>query len=230
MKSGYPKIIKTLLLKGTLIEDDMREYRNEKFTLDISPVMITFKDTSSTLIPNNYLYSKNYLKIYAKQFTSKSKRGFEYTYGERLFAYYGEIDQISSNVISRLNENITSRRATATTMIPHIDVHKGDIPCLQLVDFKYNNDKLNLIVYFRSQDIMALPANVYGLHALLQYVTEQLDCCTGEITLVDGSLHAYSRDWDYLIDRVYGKKTSKSILKKLERKNEQLKYINNDIA
>ena len=233
VRSGFPALIKTLFNSGNIVYDELRDYANERNTIDISPIMIKFIEPNINQIPHKYVHSKNYLKEYARQFLSKNNMGFEYTYGERLLAYpNGNIDQIALNVVCRLRANILSRRATATTIVHDLDLGRSDVPCLQVIDFKFdmNSNKLNMIAYFRSQDIMALPANVYGLSALLQAVSKALIVDSGSITLVDGSLHAYERSFEYLASLVYGKKDATSVIKSITRKVKQNKYNMENMA
>ena len=126
-------------------------------------------------------------------------KGFEYSYGERLFAYPGwwnadkQLDQIKY-VIEKLKEKQNTRRAIAITWYPYKDNYSEHVPCLQSVDFLYRVGKLHLTAYFRSQDLLqAWPANVYGLSRLLSHVAEKAGMQPGSLTTISASAHTYEK-------------------------------------
>jgi thymidylate synthase len=88
-------------------------------------------------------------------------------------------DQIEY-IINKLKEDITSRRALATTWIPPIDENRDDVPCLQLVQFLIRNNKLEMFVIFRSEDMLSgFGQNAYGLTMLQKYVASKLSVQIG---------------------------------------------------
>lgn len=213
----WPKLIKKLVKNGEMIRDETRESIEEQFTLNLDNVVIDISMPDDRQIPNGYPYNKKYLEEYGKQFLNPiNDKGFEYTYGERLRSYpctdyydeqhmLGPIDQIQEFIIDRLNKNVATRRAFAITTHCEFDniLDKDDKPCLQIVDFKFNKGLLTLTAYFRSQDIMAYPANVYGLNELLKFVGKETNLDCGKITTVSSSLHSYERDWKDILKVVY---------------------------
>lgn len=137
------------------------------------------------------------LEVYANTeiLSPISPKGFEYSYGERLFAYNdadaGELDQIAY-IIDKLNYNPSTRRAIAITWQPWWDNDSHHVPCLQSVDFLYRAGKLHLTAYFRSWDVrQAAPTNMYGLSRLLSYVSEKVGVFPGSLTVVAASAHCY---------------------------------------
>lgn len=100
---------------------------------------------------------------------------FEYDYHTRLFNYDDVINQIDDIIIPKLKQSPQTRRACAITWIPTIDGNLHDCPCLQWLNFDIRNDKLNLTVLFRSNDmLLAAGANMYALTGLQSYVAEKL--------------------------------------------------------
>ena len=138
------------------------------------------------------------LDEYAEQLLSPINPGFDYSYGNRLRAYYSadgidetEIDQIGV-LIEKLKENPTTRRAIAITWQPGVDNFRQHTSCLQLVDFLYRQDRLHLSAVFRSHDLrQAWPANVYGLNKLLEHVAKEADMRPGSLTTFSVSAHVY---------------------------------------
>lgn len=131
------------------------------------------------------------LSEYKNVLLEPKNKGFSYTYGERLRG--GEIDQISA-IIERIKKNNHTRRATATTWIPKIDLVNEEVPCMVLIDFKLR-DKLELTAVFRSHDFYgAYPYNLYALSKLLEYVSNEIQVESGGITIHSISAHIYLTD------------------------------------
>lgn len=119
--------------------------------------------------------------------------GFRYTYGERLFAYLVSvyIDQIDF-IITKLKNDLTTRRAIAITYNPEDDPYEESVPCLQLIGFVIRDGKLHMTAVFRSWDVKrAGPENLYGLSKLMEYVAEKVGVPTGELTVFAFSAHIY---------------------------------------
>lgn len=99
---------------------------------------------------------------------------FEYDYHTRLFNYENMVNQIDDIIIPKLIRSPNTRRACAVTWIPSIDGTLHDCPCLQWLNADIRNDKLNLTVMFRSNDILlAAGANMYALTGLQSYIAEK---------------------------------------------------------
>jgi len=205
---AWPTLITKLVKNGEMIRDVTRESLEEQFTLNLDNVVVDISTPDSRQIPAGYPYNKKYLEEYGKQFLNPiNDKGFEYTYGDRLFSYPGQyydftIDQITK-IIELINNNNNTRRAVGITLDPLYDLNCVDIPCLQICDFKVNKELLTLVAYFRSQDIMAYPANVYGLNELLKFVGKETNLDCGKITTVSSSLHCYERDWKDILKVIY---------------------------
>lgn len=139
---------------------------------------------------------------------------FEYDYHKRLFEWgsgsqddgvityigntpsnihykAGETNQIKY-IIDKLKSQRTSRRAIAVTWIPPIDEDRVDVPCLQLVQFLIRNNKLEMFVVFRSEDMLSgFGQNVYGLTALQKYIADELGIQVGAYHHYVISAHLY---------------------------------------
>jgi len=95
------------------------------------------------------------------------------------FYIKGKTDQVEY-IIDKLKSDITSRRALATTWIPPLDEKRKDVPCLQLVQFLVRNNKLEMFVVFRSEDMLSgFGQNAYGLTMLQKYIAKELDISIG---------------------------------------------------
>lgn len=192
-----------------------QEIRDERGTRikELLSLQVVVQDPFSDMIPSCYSWNRDRLEEYAEQLQSGINPGFEYTYGERLRAWKipgipGQadrpLDQIAE-VIRRLQNSSSTRRATAVTWIPPVDNLREEIPCMIVDDFKLRDGRLNLSIFFRSHDFAgAYPANLYGLARLLEYVSSQVDAKPGSISTLSSSAHIYDHDWDWVEEMVQG--------------------------
>lgn len=160
------------------------------------------------MIPAEYSWNKERLDEYALQLSCGINPGFEYTYGERLrswgFSGVPAVDQIEQ-VIRRLKDSKSTRRAIAVTWIPPVDTAKDEVPCMIVDDFKIRDGRLNLQIFFRSHDFAgAYPANLYGLSRLLEDVSKEVDAMPGSISTISASAHIYDHDWDWIEEMLLG--------------------------
>lgn len=83
-------------------------------------------------------------------------------------------------IIDKLKITPTTRRALAITWEPNIDEGVINVPCLQYIQFWIQNNKLNMFVLFRSEDMaMGYPMNVVGIISLMIYVSDQVGISCG---------------------------------------------------
>jgi thymidylate synthase len=122
-------------------------------------------------------------------------QGVSYTYGSRLRAFGGALDQVQA-LIDDLRASPNSRRAVASLWSPASDPGTANPPCLNLVQARLRAGQLHMTAYFRSHDIYrAWPTNAYGLRALQGLIAERLSVTAGELTIHSLSAHIYAHDW-----------------------------------
>lgn len=131
-----------------------------------------------------------------------------YTYHERLFSYkttqfldlhlgtlYKKINQIEK-VIQQLKVCPYTRRANVITWQPWSDPDHIDPPCLQSLTFRIENDKLNMNVRFRSNDLLkAAFMNMIALTELQKMVAKEVGVKVGEYLHISDSMHIYGKDF-----------------------------------
>lgn len=104
------------------------------------------------------------LTNYVDEVLHGTKSDFVYDYHDRLFK--DPCNQIEA-CIKRINHDLRTRRAVAHTWIPEVDNDRKDVPCLQYIQFWVDENRLNMFVLFRSNDVLsALGANIVALTAL----------------------------------------------------------------
>ncbi|MDH7597530.1 MAG: thymidylate synthase [Methanothrix sp.] len=139
------------------------------------------------------------LEEYAKQLLDPDRRGFSYTYGERLCG--GEVNQIE-RAIKLMRDRPTTRRAVATTWKTVRDTCTSargrHAPCLIALCFQARRDSvmerdmLDLTAFFRSWDVQrAAPANMYGLAKLLEHVALNVARTPGKLRIMAADAHIY---------------------------------------
>ena len=200
MKFKTPGMAWHWLLSQIELHGDLIKTEDNQLCRECMNLMVTIENPRDDWPIQGSNWSIPALAVYADTeiLSPISPKGFEYSYGERLFAYPGwrvadkQLDQIKY-VIEKLRDNPTTRRAIAITWHPYTDNYSDHVPCLQSVDFLYRG-RLHLTAYFRSHDIQqAWPANVYGLSRLLSYVAEKAGMQPGSLTTISVSAHIYEK-------------------------------------
>jgi len=128
-------------------------------------------------------------------FKKEPNKKWGYSYGERMFDFKG-INQVQW-AIERLNKNPTTKSATIGTLMPEKDMKAEHIPCMNLLDFKKRNGKLNIVVVFRSHDYgkKALP-DFIALGELLKQVSDATNSEIGKIICHSISAHVYESEFE----------------------------------
>lgn len=144
---------------------------------------------SNLLKPLQY-YIKNYDKF------SNDGETLDGAYGFRLINYF-KINQVEK-AIKELMENRTSRRVVLTMYSPEdLNKNSNDIPCNTTIYLKIKNNKLNITILNRSNDLfLGVPYNVFVFYMLQVYIADKLKCDLGTQTHFTDSLHIYTRDLD----------------------------------
>ncbi|PDW04989.1 thymidylate synthase [Candidatus Viridilinea mediisalina] len=121
--------------------------------------------------------------------------GLSYTYGARLRAFGGDLDQIAA-MAKELEAARASRRAVAVLWAPEEDAISSNPPCLNVIQARIRDERLHLTAYFRSHDIYrAWANNAYGLRALQSELARMVASDVGELAILSHSAHIYAHDW-----------------------------------
>lgn len=124
---------------------------------------------------------------------SDSGYAFHGAYGWRLRAYDGDY---LKRVVDQLRRDPDSRQAVLAIWRPELDAAGGsrDIPCNDMVMFKVRDNRLNMSVLNRSNDMLwgAYGANAVQFAFLLEYVAAAIGVAPGEYRQVSDSFHVYA--------------------------------------
>jgi hypothetical protein len=114
-------------------------------------------------------------------------------YGHR-WKYHFEIDQVWT-VIKMLQRDRTTRRAVIGMWDPSVDLeHHNDLPCNTSIMFRYVNDKLDMTVINRSNDLIwgMLGANAVHMTLLHEFIAAACDMDQGIYRVFTNNLHIYT--------------------------------------
>lgn len=107
------------------------------------------------------------------------------------------IDQFESSY-HLLKNNPDTRQATITLFNPYKDyTNTKDKPCTNLIRFMIRDNKLNMTVFMRSNDIiLGLPYDCFNFTMLQEIMAGRLDIKVGKYTHIVDSLHIYKMHFE----------------------------------
>ncbi|MHB9145639.1 MAG: thymidylate synthase [Symbiobacteriia bacterium] len=115
-------------------------------------------------------------------------------YGPRLFAANGQ-NQLQ-NITDKLRQDPDSRQAMIS-LFDAVDLdrpHK-DVPCTCSFQFLIRNQRLHMITYMRSNDvILGLPHDIFSFTMIQEVLARTLGYDVGTYKHMVGSLHLYEKD------------------------------------
>lgn len=137
-------------------------------------------------------YAKKWLAITDDGLTNNS------AYGYILFKKYKK-NQLEE-VIELLQKDKNTRRAVLNISDPSIDrINTKDMQCTIALQFLIRNDKLQMYVYMRSNDVIfGFPYDYIFFESIHQYVAKRLNIQVGEYSHTATSMHIYLTDIDKL--------------------------------
>ena len=122
----------------------------------------------------------------------KIGNGWDYTYHDRYAKYI-------PFVIGELKRNKESRRAVISIRDNEVDSKNKDPACLQSLQFFIRKEKLDCMVYFRSNDLPeAFFFNAFGFIALQEKLAGELGVGVGTYTHRSNSMHCYEKNFPLL--------------------------------
>lgn len=155
-----------------------------------------------------------------------NKEDATYTYGNRLRAYPTKIPGVVGRMLTKvtqlfhptvpegvdqidflvrsLRSSPNTRRAVAITWNPPIDTNTPEPPCLQYIQCTVVDGQLNMVVLFRSHDILsAYGANLYALAVMQRTISDKVGVRQGWMEVISNNAHIYYTRDSYELDR-YG--------------------------
>lgn len=179
--NAYTNYKEFIIKNGDLITDERGDklYQIPYYNIKFHNQFIQSGNVQSLAIPKNTEFNYDSLRFYCNQLLNPYREDFVYTYGNRLRSYFN-VDQLEA-MIKHLKSNKSSRRAIASTIDPLKDNIESDIPCLQHIQITIYDNKLNMYVLFRSNDIKyAFVPNMFGLFNLHLHLARKLGINAGD--------------------------------------------------
>ncbi len=201
-EDAWRKAVKAVMEHGRTIVSEDGDETKEIIGLAVRILKPTI---SIDKAPPEYPFHGKALQDYVDQLmTPENRWGFEYTYGERIWNWNNQVNQVEA-IIERLAKSPFSRRAVIDLTIPtmdHFPEKIRDPPCLRVICFNIREEKeapmlpavkkLHTDVLFRSHDIFgASYANWVALAHLQKHVADEVGRRRGERIFM-GELHSYS--------------------------------------
>ena len=122
----------------------------------------------------------------------KINAGWDYTYHDRFVKYLPFI-------LGELRRNRDSRRAIISIRDNEVDSKNKDAACMQSIQFFIRNNRLDMMVMFRSNDLPeAFFFNAFALIMLQEKIAAELGVETGTYTHRSNSMHCYEKDFHLL--------------------------------
>jgi thymidylate synthase len=122
--------------------------------------------------------------------------GWDYTYHNRYTQYL-------PFVIEELKRNKESRRAIISIRDNEVDSRNKDAACMQSIQFFIRNNKLDCMIFFRSNDLPeAFFFFSFALIVLQASVSMDLGVEAGTYTHRSNSMHCYEKDFPLLANYV----------------------------
>lgn len=137
----------------------------------------------------------------AKYWTKFNPRMINYSDdGKTLSGAYGyRIADKIDDVVKRLKEDKDTRQAVLTIYQNDVCRITKDPPCTLNLHFLIRNNKLNLITYMRSNDIIwGTPYDIFMFTTLQRLVANKLWIEVGWYKHIPSSLHVYNQHYDLL--------------------------------
>jgi len=173
-------------------------------------IHVNYPQVSPQVVPGS-LFGPKFQDEYVKkvlQITPMRNDGTDpvYTYGNRLRAYAlssfwykvqrwlgftSGLDQLTE-LVRRLEESPNTRRAVMCLWDPEIDAYSSEPPCMNLIQVKIELDSVNIVCFFRSNDMLsAWGMNIIAIAHLQKYLADILGYECGWIETISNNPHMY---------------------------------------
>jgi hypothetical protein len=121
-------------------------------------------------------------------------------YGHR-WRYWFSMDQLEI-IIGKLKKDPSDRRCVLTMWDPMIDLDRSGkaVPCNLIATFQIVDEKLDLNIFCRSNDIIwgTYGTNCFHFSVLLEYMALEIGCCVGIMRQISINWHAYLDTYETL--------------------------------
>lgn len=181
---AWVKYLNFIIKNGTCVDDDKGKI------IECDCAILKIKISDEDPIIDEFGNHKKVIAYCEKLFSQDIVNDFKVSYGQRLFAYNG-INQVNW-LINKLKKNSVTKSACISLLKAREE--SDDIPCLVSIQAKIRNNRLVLIVCFRSQNVLNSYANFISIFKLGQMIAEELEISLGRFVFFISSPHIYLTD------------------------------------
>lgn len=140
-----------------------------------------------------------FINYYNTRYYNYSDNGIDLNgaYGKRIFCSDSHKSQWKC-VYELLKRDPDTRQAVISIFKPHdIRIITKDVPCTNTIQFFIRDQKLDCIVYMRSNDLMwGTPYDIFSFTMMQEMMANSLGVDMGKYIHMVGSLHIYERHFD----------------------------------
>lgn len=149
-------------------------------------------------------------------------------FGKRILDF-SKVNQIRK-ILKLFKQDLATRRALLVIADPRKDFKDSkNIPCASLIQFLIRNNKVNMISYWRSEDIMyGVPYDVFFLSLFQEVLASLLFLDLGTYVHIVGSLHLYFNDkfkTEFILGNIERQKSKIEIMPQMPFSKNTLRYI-----
>ena len=193
LTEAYHSALETLETQGTIIDCSDWNQKQKECAMTVHVEEPSAEPMISRLIIGGpYDLQRYVMELVDGILDFKINEGWDYTYHDRYTKYLPFI-------IDELTRNRESRRAVISIRDNEVDSLNKDAACMQSMQFFIRNNRLDLMVLFRSNDLPeAFFFNAFGLIMLQERIAGRLGVETGTYTHRSNSMHCYEKDFTLL--------------------------------
>lgn len=183
---AWKKAVKLVMNEGEVVTDD-----GEKLNETINVSLEIKEPTKIDQIVKKYGDMKMLEWMRDNFHSDKPIEGWGYCYGQRLKNFEG-VNQYE-RIINKLKKNLETKSATLNFTFPPGDMKH--MPCVNILDLKFRDGKLNGVAFMRSQDAgKKLYADIISMGEIIAEIAEEIGQKPGSLLIHISSLHIYHKD------------------------------------
>ena len=202
---GWRLGVKKIQEKGDVFLDDEQKECHElnNFILKVEDVSDAQKAIHWIRSQSDWFYPTNE-ELNEAMLTANHQRTNRYVYGERIFAFNKQINQVDDYIIPLLQKKPHTRRALIVLPNPMVDdmISKRDFVSVISLWFRIVDGKLCVTSLVRSSDyLLGWPANIYQTALIQKHIAQKLGIGIGSITTNSLSAHYFTED-EWLLEKL----------------------------
>ncbi len=199
-EDAWKESIKLIMRKGKDYNDGSRDFRQIlNFNLEIKQPHEDVEFPWKKLKDCNKWVYPDAQEMRNIILAKKMNPGYSFTYGQRLFHFNEQIDQINDYIIPLLQKDSATRTGVVTLWNPVVDCAnvKNPKPGLVMCTFKIVENHMRVTCVIRNNDMfIGWPATLFQINELQEYVSEKLNVKKGSLIFYSTTAHVYKENFE----------------------------------